>query len=70
MTIRNDTTEKKPRCKLVGTDGNIFALAGRASAALRKARQGEKVEEMREKFLQAQSYDEALRVLMEYVDAY
>lgn len=32
------TDEKKPRVKLVGEDGNAFAIIGRCCAAARKAK--------------------------------
>jgi len=61
---------EKPECELVGTDGNIFALMGRAAKALRRA--GMKVEatEMSGKVMESGSYDEALQIIMQYVDAY
>lgn len=61
---------KKPACKLSETDGNIFALGARAGNALKKAGQEEKVAEMQHKILRAQSYHEAIQVIMEYVDVY
>ena len=60
--------EEKPKCKLVGTDGNVFALAGRVSQALRKAGQGDKVKEFSERLSQCESYDKALQLMMDYVD--
>ena len=62
--------EKKPRCKLIGTDGNIFALLGRASGALRKAGQKEKAKELVKKVFHCKSYSEALGLIQEYVEAY
>ena len=32
----------KPKCELVGQDGNAFAIMGRVCRALRKAGQGDK----------------------------
>ena len=60
----------KPRVKLVGTDGNIFAVIGQCARALRKAGQTDKAKEMTEAAFKAKSYDEALGVCMQYVDAY
>ncbi|SDB40863.1 Pentapeptide repeat-containing protein [Ruminococcaceae bacterium FB2012] len=59
---------KKPRCKLVGSDGNIFALLGVASSALKKNGQREDAENMRERVYASQSYYEALGIITEYVD--
>jgi hypothetical protein len=59
----------KPRCKLSGTDGNIFALGARAGQALRKAGQdADVIQEMQHRILQSHSYDEALAVIAEYVE--
>ena len=58
----------KPKCKLVGTDGNVFALAGRVTGVLKKARQYEEAKEFMDKLPKCKSYDEALQLMMEYVD--
>lgn len=60
----------KPRCKLVGEDGNIFNLVGLARRALLKAGQPEKAKEMAEKVMKCDNYDAALATITEYVDAY
>jgi len=57
----------KPKCKLIGEDGNIFNLMGKASKALKKANQPEKAKEMVHKVTSSSSYDEALRIIMNYV---
>jgi len=58
----------KPKCKLIGTDDNIFALVGKASRALKDASLKEKAIELQEKIFNCQSYDEALKILDDYVD--
>ena len=58
----------KPVCKLIGENGNIFNLIGIARRALKEAGEPEKANEMTERVMQAGSYDEALRVIMEYVE--
>ena len=58
----------KPRCKLVGEDGNIFAILGRVRRALRESGQPEQADAVTERVTQAGSYDEALRIIMEYVE--
>jgi len=60
----------KPRCKLTGTNGNIFALAGRAREVLIKVGRRRQSEQMNVRLLQAGSYQEAIRVIEDYVDAY
>jgi len=58
----------KPICKLIGTDGNVFALGGRVSQALKKAGEKEKAKEFSQKLFRCGSYDEALALMGEYVD--
>jgi len=58
----------KPKCELTETDGNVFALAGRVGSALKRAGQADKAKEFYEKLPNCGSYDEALRLMMEYVD--
>ncbi|MEK6878975.1 MAG: hypothetical protein AABY22_05175 [Nanoarchaeota archaeon] len=52
-------TQVKPRCRLVGTDGNVFCLAGRVGAALRKAGQPERAREFFSALMTCKSYEEA-----------
>ena len=59
----------KPKCQLTGTDGNIFALVGTASKALKKAGQQDKAKEMKERVFASSSYYEALGIIEEYVEA-
>jgi len=58
----------KPPCKLVGTDGNVFAVIGRVKQALKKAGQDEQASEFVQKAFAAKSYDEVLALCMDYVD--
>jgi hypothetical protein len=58
----------KPKCVLVGTDDNVFALAGRVNRALRGAGQHEAVKEFNERLWKCKSYDEALQLMAEYVE--
>jgi len=59
----------KPKCKLVGKDGNVFNLIGLASRALKDAGMRDQAKEMTEKCFAAHSYDEALQIIMTYVEA-
>jgi hypothetical protein len=62
-------TLEKPRCTLVGTDGNVFALIGRVRAILMKHGLDEQAKEMMERITtQAGDYYQALAVMMEYVE--
>lgn len=58
----------KPVCKLIGENGNIFNLLGKASRALKNAGEWKSVDEMTERVLQSRCYEEALQVIMEYVE--
>ena len=59
----------KPKCKLIGEDGNIFNLMGIVSKSLKEAGQPKIAEEMIQRITkEAKSYDEALSILMAYVD--
>lgn len=59
----------KPKCKLIGEDGNIFNLMGIASKALKSAGMKIEADEMIKRITtEAKSYDEALGMIMEYVD--
>lgn len=57
-----------PKCKLVGKDGNIFNLMGIASRTLKEAGVKEKADEMIQRITKSKSYDEALGIIMEYVE--
>jgi hypothetical protein len=59
---------KKPKCKLYGQDGNVFNLIGLTSKTLKKAGLYEQADEMIEKCFDAGSYNEALKIIMEYVE--
>lgn len=58
----------KPKMKLLGEDGNIFAIMGRASRLLRENRQSEQASEMYNRVTGSGSYNEALSIISEYVD--
>lgn len=58
----------KPTVDLLNCDGNIFALLGCASKGLRKAKQDSKANEMTSKVSKARNYDEALSIILEYVE--
>ena len=67
---KQEARPEKPSVKLVGTDGNIFAVVGRCARALREAGQADKAKDLTEAVSKARSYDEALGICMQYVDAY
>ena len=59
---------KKPKMQLIGQDGNIFAIMGRASRLLKSSGQGDKAKEMRDRVMSCDSYHKALNVISEYVE--
>ena len=58
----------RPKMQLIGQDGNIFAIMGRASRLLKNAGQRDKVKEMCDRVTASQSYSEALNIVSEYVE--
>lgn len=61
---------RKPACKLVGTDGNVFSIIGRVQQTLKRAGQPERAGEFVQRAFQAKSYDEILGLCTDYVDAH
>ena len=59
---------QKPKMELVGQDGNIFGIMGRASRLLKRAGQHEQADEMISRVTACGSYDEALNIISEYVE--
>ena len=63
---------EKAKCTLVGTDGNVFALIARSCRALRNAGYPDKAEELNRRITvdeEAENYDAALAIILEYIDA-
>lgn len=61
--------QTKPDCPLIGQDGNIFNLMGIAARTLRENGLYEQSKEMTKRITDsAQSYDEALNIIGEYVN--
>lgn len=61
------TETTKPEVELIGQDSNIFNLLALASKALKQAGQPENVKVLQGRVMQADSYAEALSIIMEYV---
>lgn len=59
---------EKPKVKLVGEDGNIFSILGRASKALKRAGMEDQAKKMQEEVYASGSYDQALQIVMKYVE--
>ena len=58
----------RPKMQLIGQDGNIFAIMGRASRLLKNSGQREKAKEMCDRVTASKSYAEALGIISEYVE--
>ena len=58
----------RPKMQLIGQDGNIFAIMGRASLLLKNAGQSDKAKEMCNRVMSCDSYHKALNVISEYVE--
>ena len=63
------TETTKPTVQLSGEDGNIFSIVGRCRRALKRAGRQDLADEMSEKVKKSGSYDKALQIVMDYVDA-
>ena len=61
-------TNDKPRCPLIGANGNIYNLLGMASRTLRENGLKEQAQEMQSRVTASGSYTEALNILGEYVE--
>lgn len=59
---------QKPKCALIGKDGNIFNLMGIASRTLRNNNMREEAKEMVIRIEESKSYNEALGIIGEYVE--
>jgi hypothetical protein len=68
MSETKEKPKRKPKAKLLGADSNIFNLLGIAKDALRKNGTADKIKEMTERVTHSHSFDEALCIIMEYVD--
>lgn len=61
--------KEKITVKLIGEDGNIFNLMGICSRELKKAGQKDEANQLvRDIITDANSYEEALAIISEYVD--
>lgn len=58
----------KPQSPLVGSNGNIFNLMGIATKSLKEVGMDKEAEEMFERVTKSGSYEEALNILVDYVE--
>ena len=68
MQQESATRATRPKMKLLGEDGNIFAIMGRASRLLKDIGQSDKAKEMCDRVISCDSYQKALNIISEYVE--
>jgi hypothetical protein len=61
-------TNKKPKAKVIGENGNVFNLIAICGLSLKKVGQEEKYSEMKQKIFKCHSYDEALMIMSDYCE--
>ena len=60
----------KPKCKLIGQNGNVFNIIGLVKKALKDSGQSDKAKEFVNRAFSAGSYDEVLNMADDYVEIY
>lgn len=60
----------KPTVQLTGLDGNVFFIISQVSKALNAAGQHDEMADFQKAAFDAQSYDEVLRLAMDYCEVY
>jgi len=58
----------KPEVTLTGTDGNVFAIIGNVSRALKDAGKRAEAKNFTDRAFLCCSYDEVIQLAMEYVE--
>lgn len=66
--MSQEQAPQKPKMELLGQDGNIFGIMGRASRLLKRAGQHEQAEEMISRVTACGDYNKALNIISEYVE--
>jgi len=59
--------EKRPECQLIGKDGNVFFIIGAVRKTLSRAGFENEAKQFTEEATVQKSYDDVLRLCMEYV---
>ena len=65
---KQTVTPRKPRAKVLGQDGNVFNILAICSRALRNADLHQESDHMQQEVFASGSYDEALAIMMRYVE--
>jgi len=64
-----DETDK-PKVKMIGEDGNVFAIMGKVCKALKRAGMPDKAKEFQKKAMKSKSYDAVLQLCFDYCEPY
>ena len=59
---------RKPKSPIIGANGNIFNILGIASRTLKRNGMPGEASEMYNRVTSSRSYDEALSIIMEYIE--
>jgi hypothetical protein len=59
---------KKPECKLIGENGNVFVIIGNVRRTLKEYEMFEEATEFSNRAFSAKSYDDVILLATEYVD--
>ena len=65
---KEKTMFEKPVCRLTGTDGNVFAIIGSVSRALKRAGLSDQACEFQARAMNSESYDAVLQLAFDYVE--
>ena len=60
--------QRKPKCPIIGADGNVFNIMGIAARTLKENSMADAAEVMRSRVMESGSHNEALAIIMEYVE--
>ena len=66
--VENLQEIRRPKMRLYGEDGNIFAILGRAARLLRENGQSKQAKEMMDRVCHSDDYYKSLRIISEYVE--
>jgi hypothetical protein len=59
---------RRPPCRLIGTDGNVYSIIGRVKRALEQDGLQDRAREFVKRAFGSHSYDEVLALCLEYVE--
>jgi hypothetical protein len=60
--------KNRPKCPIIGANGNLFNILGLASRTLKDNDMANEAQEMYSRVTSSGSYEEALGIIMEYVE--